>query len=72
MLVPLDWLDHPESSPYLGVSSPEDQAVRASRQAPGLISYLGCSPLQQLCMLRLVFMVSKRGERNPAQPIGTF
>lgn len=65
--MPLDQTDHLESSPCPEVSSPEDQAGRASSQAPGPISYLGCSPLWQLRMVRLVLRVRERGERNPAQ-----
>lgn len=47
-------LSHPD------VSSPKDQAGRASSQASGTISYLSCSLLRQLHMVRLVLRVRER------------
>lgn len=52
--MPLKQPDDTENSLHPGVFSPKDQAGRASSQASGTISYLSCSLLRQLHIIRLV------------------
>lgn len=59
-------LSHPADS------FPKDQAGRAFSQTSGTISYLSCSLLRQLHMVRLVLRVRERGERNPTQGCSNF
>lgn len=63
--MPFNQPDHTKSFPHPEVSFPMDQAGRASSQASGTISYLSCSLLRQLHMVRLVLRVREKGRKEP-------